>query len=193
MNLKFCRFLLCAFLAFLFLSTGITGAAERKVEQKKDSVAVLETDMGTIVISFFPEDAPKTVENFKKLVQEGFYDGTYFHRVIPGFMIQGGDPNTKDQNRMNDGMGGPGYTIRGEFNHHKHVRGIVSMARKSDPNSAGSQFFICVAAAPYLDGQYAAFGKVIQGMDVVDRIVQAKRDRRDNPLTPIHIRKAYLK
>ncbi|NOY53394.1 MAG: peptidylprolyl isomerase [Deltaproteobacteria bacterium] len=162
-------------------------------KQKKDTLAVLETDAGKIVLSFYPEDAPKTVKNFKKLIREGFYDGTYFHRVIPGFMIQGGDPNTKDHNRNNDGMGGPGYTIPAEFNAHHHVRGTLSMARRQDPNSAGSQFFICVARAAYLDGKYTVFGKVVEGMDVVDKIVQAPRDRRDNPLKPIHIQKAYLK
>ncbi len=153
---------------------------------------VLETDAGRIVMALNAEDAPGTVENFKKLVAQGFYDGTYFHRVIPGFMIQGGDPNTRDKNRANDGMGGPGYTIQAEFNAKKHVRGAVSMARRNDPDSAGSQFFICVAAAPYLDGQYTLFGRVTEGMEVVDKIVSAPRDARDNPHQPIHIRKATL-
>jgi len=177
------------FIAIFCLASGLGFSAE----QKKDVLAVLETDRGKIVISLFEKDAPKTVENFRKLIQEGFYDGTYFHRVIPGFMIQGGDPNTKDANRSNDGMGGPGYTIPAEFNAHKHLRGTVSMARKRDPNSAGSQFFICVARAAHLDGQYTVFGEVVEGMEVVDRIVQAKRDRRDNPIQPIHIQKAYLR
>ncbi len=157
-----------------------------------EPLAVLETDYGKIVIAFYPEDAPNTVENFKKLVRKGFYDGTYFHRVIPGFMIQGGDPNTKDQDRRNDGMGGPGYTIPAEFNQHHHVRGTVSMARSADPNSAGSQFFICVDRAPHLDGQYTVFGRVVEGMGVVDRIVSAPRDHRNNPIQSIHIQKAYL-
>ncbi len=160
----------------------------------KASVAevVLETDAGRIVIALNGQDAPGTVQNFKKLVAQGFYDGTYFHRVIPGFMIQGGDPNTRDDSRANDGTGGPGYTIKAEFNAQKHVRGSVSMARRSDPDSAGSQFFICVGPAPYLDGQYTLFGRVTEGMEVVDKIVHAPRDARDNPHQSIHIRKATL-
>ncbi len=182
-----------AWVLFLGLLPGPGFAADQKAaDHKQKSQAVLETDQGKIVLSFYPKEAPKTVENFKKLIREGFYNGTYFHRVIPGFMIQGGDPNTKDHERGNDGMGGPGYTIPAEFNAHKHVRGTLSMARKQDPNSAGSQFFICIARAAYLDGQYTVFGKVAQGMAVVDKIVEAPRDRRDNPLRPIHIQKAYL-
>lgn len=182
------------FIAVFLLASGLGFSAEqKKAEPKKDTLAVLETDQGKIVISFYDQDAPKTVTNFKKLIREGYYDGTYFHRVIPGFMIQGGDSNTKDDNRSNDGMGGPGYTIPAEFNAHKHVRGTISMARKRDPNSAGSQFFVCVDRAAYLDGKYTVFGKVVEGMDVVDKIVKAKRDRRDNPIQPIHIQKAYLK
>jgi peptidyl-prolyl cis-trans isomerase B (cyclophilin B) len=160
---------------------------------KEVTSAVLETDMGKIVITFYREDAPKTVENFTKLVNEGFYDGTYFHRVIPGFMIQGGDPNTKDSDRSNDGMGNPGYTVDAEFNKQKHVRGTASMARSRHPNSAGSQFFICVAKTDHLNYKYTVFGKVDEGMDVVDMIVNAKRDKRDNPLKAIYIQKAYLK
>lgn len=182
---------------FAFLCTAAPPEAAESQPKAAASVpqnmAVLETDLGKIVIAFYSEDAPGTVKNFKKLVGEGFYNGTYFHRVIPGFMIQGGDPNTRDDNRGNDGMGGPGYTVKAEFNKNKHVRGTVSMARTQDPNSAGSQFFICVAPASHLDGQYTAFGKVVEGMDVVDKIVKAPRDRMDNPLKPIHIQKAYLK
>ena len=123
----------------------------------------------------YPETAPVTVENFEKLVKEGFYDGLTFHRVIPDFMIQGGCP-------LGNGTGGPGYTIKGEFeangvqNDLKHTRGVMSMARAMDPNSAGSQFFIMVAKAPHLDGQYAAFGKITEGMEAADRIVSVKRD-----------------
>ena len=155
--------------------------------------AVLETDFGRIVIAFYEEDAPRTVANFRKLVAEGFYDGTYFHRVIPGFMIQGGDPLTKDGTRLNDGTGGPGYTIPDEFNDHLHVRGTVSMARRPAPHTAGSQFFICVARAAHLDGKYTVFGRVVEGMDVVDRIVRVPTDARDNPLRPVHIRRAFLR
>ena len=145
-------------------------------------VAVISTKFGDIDIEFFPKFAPNHVKNFKKLASSGFYDGCTFHRVIPDFMIQGGDPNSKDEDRNNDGMGGPGYTIDAEFNSLHHGRGIVSMARSRDVNSAGSQFFIMVADKTYLDGQYTVFGEVINGMDVVDKIVNAKRDNRDNPL-----------
>lgn len=147
---------------------------------------VMETDSGTIVLELFPKEAPVTVENFLKLVNKKFYDGLIFHRVIPGFMIQGGDPK-------GDGSGGPGWTIKGEFGVRKHLRGTLSMARRSDPNSAGSQFFICVAAAPHLDGQYAAFGQVLSGIEAVDKIVSVTRDDNDRPLAPIHIVRAYVK
>lgn len=154
-------------------------AATPKPEEK---AAVIDTNHGMIVIQFLRDKAPNTVANFIKLAEEGFYDGTLFHRVIPGFMIQGGDPNTKLSDRSQHGFGGPGYTIKAEFNDQKHERGIVSMARGQDIDSAGSQFFITVAAAPHLDNRYTAFGRVIQGMDVVDKIVQLRRDERDNPL-----------
>jgi cyclophilin family peptidyl-prolyl cis-trans isomerase len=148
-------------------------------------VAVLETVLGTIVIKFADQDAPKTVANFKKLVKQGFYDGTCFHRVIPGFMIQGGDPNSKDADPGNDGIGGPGYTVPAEIKL-KHVRGAVATARQGDQvnparASSGSQFFIDVAAQPSLDqGGYTVFGQVIQGMSVVDKIVALGAD----PATP---------
>ena len=144
-------------------------------------IAVIETNLGTIVIQLFPDVAPGHVENFVKLAQDGFYDGTTFHRVIPGFMIQGGDPNSKDDDRSNDGQGGPGYTINAEFNDKPHKRGILSMARAQDPNSAGSQFFIVVADSNFLDGQYTVFGEVIEGMEVADKIVSVEKDGNDNP------------
>ena len=144
-------------------------------------VAVLHTNLGDIVLRFLPDKAPKHVESFKKLAREGFYDGTKFHRVIPGFMIQGGDPNSKHDDRSRHGTGGPGFQLASEFNDVKHTRGILSAARSSDPNSAGSQFFIMVAAAPSLDRQYSAYGEVLEGMDVVDKIVNLPRDSRDNP------------
>lgn len=140
-------------------------------------------DGGVMSGELYENIAPKTVENFKKLADEGFYDGLIFHRVIPGFMIQGGCPD-------GTGMGGPGYTISGEFtmngftNNLKHERGVLSMARAMNPNSAGSQFFIMTSTSPHLDGQYASFGKVLEGMDVADKIVNTKRDMRDKPLTP---------
>jgi cyclophilin family peptidyl-prolyl cis-trans isomerase len=143
---------------------------------------VIETDFGKIVFRFLPDKAPGHVENFKKLARSGFYDGTAFHRVIPGFMIQGGDPNSRSDDRSRHGTGGPGYSIPAEFNDLSHVRGVVSMARSSDPNSAGSQFFIVVADSTFLDRQYSAFGRVVEGMEVADKIVNLPRDARDNPL-----------
>jgi len=144
-------------------------------------IAVIDTKFGKIEIQFFKDKAPGHVKNFKDLAKKGFYDGTIFHRVIPGFMIQGGDPNTKSDDRSDHGMGGPGYSIKAEFNDTPHKRGILSMARSSDPNSAGSQFYIVVKDSAFLDGQYTAFGKVLSGMTVADQIVNAPRDRRDNP------------
>ncbi len=146
-----------------------------------DVDAVLETDLGKIEIKLFEDKAPGHVKNFKELAQKGFYDETTFHRVIPGFMIQGGDPNSKSSDRSSHGMGGPGHTIKAEFNDTKHTRGILSMARSSEPDSAGSQFFIVVKDSLFLDGQYTAFGEVVSGMDVADKIVDMPRDGRDNP------------
>lgn len=161
-------------------------------ETKSEEVGIIETNMGSIEIRFFPNKAPSHVTNFKTLAESGFYNETTFHRVIPGFMVQGGDPNTKEDDRSTHGTGGPGYSIDAEFNDTKHKRGIVSMARSQDPNSAGSQFFICVKDSYFLDGQYTAFGEVISGMDVVDKIVDEKRDKRDNPLQKIAMRSVYI-
>ena len=146
-----------------------------------EEIAVIETKFGKIEIQFFEEKAPGHVKNFKDLANKGFYDGTIFHRVIPGFMIQGGDPNTKGDDRSTHGIGGPGYSIKAEFNDTPHKRGILSMARSQDPDSAGSQFFVVVKDSGFLDGQYTAFGKVLTGMAVADQIVNSPRDRRDNP------------
>ena len=145
--------------------------------------AVIETNKGEIEIEFLPDKAPGHVKNFLKLAGEGFYDGTTFHRVIPGFMIQGGCPNTKDAAGAGGpaGTGGPGYNIDAEFNDTTHARGVVSMARSQAPNSAGSQFFVCVSDSTFLDGQYSAFGRVVRGMEVADAIVSSPRDPRDNP------------
>jgi peptidyl-prolyl cis-trans isomerase B (cyclophilin B) len=151
-------------------------------ESKTQEVAILHTNLGDIVLGFHPDKAPGHVENFKKLVREKFYDGTKFHRVIPGFMIQGGDPNSRSSDRSSHGTGGPGYAVKAEFNDTRHVKGILSAARSSDPNSAGSQFFLMVATAPHLDLQYTAYGEVVEGIEVVDKIVGLKRDHRDNPL-----------
>jgi peptidyl-prolyl cis-trans isomerase B (cyclophilin B) len=158
-------------------------ASVHAADQKKDAsasdskkadvkeVAVISTTDGDMVIQFWPDVAPKTVENFKKLAREGFYNGTAFHRIINGFMIQGGDPNTKDLDKEAVyGQGGPGYSINAEFSDKPHVRGVISMARSSDPNSAGSQFFICLAPVPSLNGKYTDFGKLIKGDDVLTKI-----------------------
>ena len=142
---------------------------------------------GDIVLKFYPDVAPDHAKNFCKLAAQNFYDGTTFHRVIPGFMVQGGDPNSKNTDRSNHGMGGPGYHIKAEFNAMQHKRGVLSMARAQDPDSAGSQFFICVADSSFLDGQYTAFGEVVSGLEVVDRVVGVKRDGRDNPLERIEV------
>jgi peptidyl-prolyl cis-trans isomerase B (cyclophilin B) len=135
-----------------------------------DQVAVVETKFGKMVIEFYDKDAPKTAANFKKLAKDSFYDGTAFHRIMAGFMIQGGDPLSKNPDNPNVGTGGPGYQVAAEFNTNKHVLGVVSMARSSDPNSAGSQFFICLGDATFLDGKYTAFGKLIAGVDVLKTI-----------------------
>ena len=160
--------------------------ATEPAEKPKEEIAVIEiADMGTIRLRFFPGKARLHVRNFKKLATDGFYDGTTFHRVIPGFMIQGGDPNTKDDDPTNDGYGGPEHRLPAEFNDISHVRGVLSMARGPDPNSAGSQFFICVADATYLDRQYTAFGEVISGMEVADQIAAVERDPSDRPLESV--------
>ncbi len=158
-------------------------------DQKKATITISSNGetWGEVAVRFYPDVAPNHVNNFCKLAQEKFYDGTTFHRVIPGFMIQGGDPNSKSSDRSTHGMGGPGYRLNAEFNEKLHKRGVVSMARAQDPNSAGSQFFICVADASFLDGQYTAFGEVESGMEVVDRVVGAKRDANDNPLDRIEM------
>ena len=159
---------------------------------KQNPIVTLEMENGnTIKIELYPEIAPQTVKNFVSLVSEGFYDGLIFHRVIPGFMIQGGDPN-------GTGMGGSKQNIPGEFsangfkNDLKHDRGVISMARTSDPNSASSQFFIVVKASSHLDGQYAAFGKVTEGLEEVDRIVSVQKDRGDKPLEAQRMKKVTI-
>lgn len=174
-------------------------AAGKTDAAKTETVAVLQTSLGNIVIRFFPDKAPNHVKNFQNLCKSGFYNGTKFHRVIPNFMIQGGDPNSKQADTSTWGLGGnvdkegKELNVKAEFNDTHHQRGIVSMARAQDPDSASSQFFICVADAGYLDHKYTAFGEVISGMDVVDQIVNAPRDpSNDRPNKPIAITKAYL-
>ena len=146
-----------------------------------NEVAVIETTLGDIELELQNDIAPGHVKNFKDLAEKGFYDGTTFHRVIPGFMIQGGDPNTKSDDRSTHGMGGPGYTIKAEFSSTPHTRGVLSMARSQDPDSAGSQFFVVVKDSSFLDNQYTAFGLVTKGMEVVDKVVSVPRDSKDNP------------
>lgn len=146
-----------------------------------EKYAVIETKFGSVELKFFPDSAPKHVNNFIDLAEKGFYDHTIFHRVIPGFMIQGGDPNSKNPDKSSHGMGGPGHTVKAEFSDKPHKRGILSMARSANPDSAGSQFFIVVKDSNFLDRQYTVFGEVVSGMDVVDQIVNQPRDARDNP------------
>lgn len=147
-----------------------------------NEVAIITTTEGTMVIEFWPDVAPNTVANFKKLAEKGFYDGTAFHRVIKGFMIQGGDPLTKDPSKEDYwGTGGPGYQIKAEFNDKSHVRGVISMARSQNPDSAGSQFFICHGNPTFLDHQYTAFGKLIKGDDVLEKIATTPTHAPDRP------------
>jgi peptidyl-prolyl cis-trans isomerase B (cyclophilin B) len=166
------------------IPNGVRADEKKSVERgKMEPHAIIKTTFGEMEIRFFPDLAPKHVENFITLAKQGFYNGTIFHRVIPGFMLQGGDPNTKDPNRKSEyGMGGPpGVKLKAEFNAKPHARGIVSMARSNHPDSAGSQFFIVVKDSNFLDRQYTAFGEVIRGMDVADKIVNAPRDAKDLP------------
>jgi|SRR6476469_245543 len=145
--------------------------------------SVITTKFGNIEIELYPDVAPETVKNFKNLAKNGFYDGLIFHRIVPGFVIQGGDPNTKDlANRNRWGTGGPGWNVKAEFNKNQHSRGILSMARSQDPNSAGSQFFIVLKDSNFLDGQYTVFGKVTSGIEIVDKIGSLKTDSADAPI-----------
>jgi len=144
--------------------------------------AIIETNHGKIVLNLLPDNAPESVRSFIKLVESKFYDGTLFHRVIPGFMIQGGDPNSKLPDKSKWGIGGPGYNLKAEFNSRSHLRGIVSMARSTDPDSAGSQFFIVTTDSTFLDNQYTVFAEVIEGIEVADTIVNLQRNENDCPL-----------
>src|SRR5437868_957277 len=162
-------------LAVLLLGSALFAAEEKKEESSPvnagNELAVIKTSEGGMVMQFWTDAAPNTVENFKKLARQGFYDGTIFHRIVKGFMIQGGDPNSKDPAKENSyGEGGPGYNIKAEFNDHSHDRGVISMARGPDPDSAGSQFFICLAPVRRLDHQYTTFGKLIKGENVLEKI-----------------------
>jgi peptidyl-prolyl cis-trans isomerase B (cyclophilin B) len=180
-------------LFFLSINHGHTETKYKKftpeeIKKMSESKAVIETKFGNIELKFFPEMAPQHVNNFVDLARKGVYDGTTFHRVIPGFMIQGGDPNSKNPDRSKHGTGGPGYTIQAEFNEKPHRRGVLSMARAAHPDSAGSQFFICVADSFFLDKKYTVFGEVVSGMEVVDKIVSQPRDKADNPLERIEMK-----
>jgi peptidyl-prolyl cis-trans isomerase B (cyclophilin B) len=177
-----------AFGSSLFAGETSKKFTDEEMRRMADTKAVIETKFGNIEIGFFPDVAPNHVNNFIELAKKGFYDGTTCHRIIPGFMIQGGDPNSKDPDRSKHGFGGPGYTVKAEFNDKPHKKGTLSMARSAQPDSAGSQFFICVADAPFLDRQYTVFGEVLSGVDVADKIVSQQRDPKDNPLERIEIK-----
>lgn len=165
-----------------------TEQTEEKTKVSTNEVAVIKTSEGEMVVEFWPDVAPKTVENFKTLAKKGFYDGTAFHRVIKGFMIQGGDPKTKNAAQEGEwGTGGPGYQIKAEFNDRHHDRGVLSMARSQDPDSAGSQFFICHGNPRFLDGKYTAFGKLIKGDDVLEKIATTATHPPDRPDKRINV------
>jgi len=174
-------------------AAGAISPTARTIDDLNRTVAELYTDVGVIKLRFYPSAAPNHVRNFVQLAQSGFYNGTKFHRIIPGFMIQGGDPNSIAGNPSTWGTGGSAATLRQEFNGISHRRGILSMARSADPDSASSQFFICVADAPFLDNKYTVFGSVIDGMNLVDAIANAPRDHNDRPLAPISIRRIVLR
>lgn len=191
--MRYIRFGSLLVLIILFTSQ-VSGQVQQKtftpeeIKRMSETTAIIGTKFGDIELKFFPEVAPGHVNNFIELAKKGFYDGTTFHRVIPKFMIQGGDPNSKSLDKSKHGMGGPGYTIKAEFNDKPHKRGTLSMARSQNPDSAGSQFFICVADAPFLNKQYTVFGEVVTGMDVADKIVSQPRDMNDNPVEKVEMK-----
>ena len=163
-----------AIFGLLLVSSALFAAEQKAAESNASAaneVAIIQTSEGDMVVKFWPDAAPKTIENFKNLARSNFYNGTTFHRIVKGFMIQGGDPYTKDPAKEKQyGDGGPGYTVKAEFNQHEHQRGVISMAREKDPDSAGSQFFICLASVPRLDGKYTTFGELIKGDEVLTKI-----------------------
>jgi cyclophilin family peptidyl-prolyl cis-trans isomerase len=166
---------------------------QTKIMKEQTTTVVLETSLGNIEISLLTDEAPETVANFLKLAKSGFYDNTKFHRVIKSFMIQGGDPYSKGEDKSVYGTGGPGYTIPDESNSEKMVRGVLAMANTGQPNSGGSQFFITTVETPWLQGKHTIFGKVIAGMEVVDKIENSKTDARDLPVTPVIVLKVTIK
>jgi peptidyl-prolyl cis-trans isomerase B (cyclophilin B) len=171
----------------LALGAANINAEENKPMNTPNEVAIIKTSEGEMLVQFWTDAAPNTIENFKKLARQGFYDGTIFHRIVKEFMIQGGDPNSKDPAKENSyGQGGPGYQIKAEFNDHHHDQGAISMARSSDPDSAGSQFFICLAPVHRLDHQYTTFGKLIKGEDVLEKIgnTPVERNAQGEPSKP---------
>lgn len=167
------------------LAVFTVAGCKNKEKKNMAPTATVETDMGTFVIEFYPQDAPNTVKNFISLAKKGFYDGLTFHRIVPGFVIQGGDPD-------GNGTGGPGYKIAAEFNSRKHVDGTVAMARSADPNSAGSQFYVALGQLPSLDGKYTVFGQVIEGLDVVHKIAEVRTGANDRPKEPVHMKKITI-
>src|SRR4029077_15935723 len=182
------KFIFCSVIASMLVAAAV---AEDKKEAShmstSNEVAVIKTSEGEMVVQFWTDAAPNTIENFKKLARQAFYDGTIFHRIVKDFMIQGGDPNSKDPGKENSyGQGGPGYQIKAEFNDHRHDRGVISMARAADPDSAGSQFFICLAPVHRLDHQYTTFGKLIKGQDVLEKIgdIPVTRNSMGEPSKP---------
>jgi peptidyl-prolyl cis-trans isomerase B (cyclophilin B) len=189
--MKALRVGICVLAWLLCLSPALAQLKDQKftpeeIKKMAETSAVIETKFGNLSLRFFPDVAPNHVKNFIDLAKKGFYDGTLFHRVIAGYMIQGGDPNSKNPDRSTHGYGGPGYNLKAEFNEKPHLRGTLSTARRPDDvDSAGSQFFICVAPAPRLDRKYTVFGEVVSGMEVADKIVSQPRDKKDNPLDPI--------
>jgi peptidyl-prolyl cis-trans isomerase B (cyclophilin B) len=187
-RIVFVSILMLVFLVSAHAETRNKKFTKEEVKKMAETKAVIETRLGNIELKFFPDVAPNHVNNFIELAKKGFYDGTAFHRVIPGFMIQGGDPNSKSPDKAKHGTGGPGYMVKAEFSEKPHKRGILSMARASSPDSAGSQFFICVADSSFLDRQYTVFGEVVSGIDIADKIVSQKRDGRDNPLERIEMK-----
>jgi peptidyl-prolyl cis-trans isomerase B (cyclophilin B) len=174
------KLLFCCVIASTLVGAAVAAEEKKEISTMSNSneVAVIKTNEGEMVVQFWTDAAPNTIENFKKLARQGFYDGTIFHRIVKGFMVQGGDPNSKDSAKEEAyGQGGPGYEIKAEFNNHSHDLGVLSMARGPDPDSAGSQFFICLAPVRRLDGQYTTFGKLIKGDDVLEKIGNTSVER----------------
>lgn len=187
-KIHFCLMIVLCFAVIVNAEVKKQVFTKEEIKKMSETKAVIETKFGSMEMKFFPDAAPNHVKNFIDLAKKGFYDGTTFHRVIPGFMIQAGDPNSISHDKTKHGMGGPGYTVKAEFNNKAHKRGILSMARAAHPDSAGSQFFICIADSPFLDKQYTVFGEVVSGMDVADKIVSQQRDARDNPIERIEMK-----